>query len=152
MTETIDQTRSDIENMLSPSLRQQLNLDKNDLYGGVLKAKKALEAGDPGNAMGQFIALVLLDPTQIDHQIGLAESALAMGFHEIAMQSAAIVIQSAPERPEGYYLSGRACLALKEPALAIEDLTEAAKRARKISNTALAQGAEALCDQARAQL
>lgn len=103
----------------------QLGIDAKDLGGAVKLAQTRLSEGRDLEAFQMFCGLVLLDPTHMDFQIGLAESALAAGAPEMALQSAALVITAHPDWPHGYFLSGRACLALDDPAAAAEDFADA---------------------------
>jgi regulator of sirC expression with transglutaminase-like and TPR domain len=48
---------------------------------------------------------------------------------ELALQAAAAIIAIAPDRPEGFLLSGQACLAMDERDLAREDLNDAIAKA-----------------------
>jgi predicted Zn-dependent protease len=88
-----------------------------------------LAAGDVASAFREFGMLVLLAPMSVQYQLGLAQAALRAGSPELAMQAAAVIIGLAPDRPEGFLLSGQACLAMEEPALAREDLGDAIARA-----------------------
>lgn len=93
------------------------------------RAMEKLAAGDTVSAFRDIGNLVLLAPTSVQFQLGLAQVALKAGVPELAMQAAAAIIALAPDRPEGFLLSGQACLAMGEPALAREDLTDAIARA-----------------------
>lgn len=89
------------------------------------RAMEKLAAGDIAAAFRDFGTLVLLAPMSVQYQLGLAQAALQANAPELAMQAAAVIIGLAPDRPEGFLLSGQACLAMGEPALAREDLTDA---------------------------
>lgn len=93
------------------------------------RAMEKLEAGDVASAFRELGTLVLMAPTSVQFQLGLAQAALRAGIPELAMQAAAVIIGIEPDRPEGFLLSGQACLAMGEPALAREDLTDAITRA-----------------------
>lgn len=93
------------------------------------KAMEKLAAGDIPGAFRDIANLVLIAPSSVQFQLGLARVALQAGVPELAMQAAAAIIALAPDRPEGFLLSGQACLAMGEPALAREDLADAIARA-----------------------
>ena len=93
------------------------------------RAMERMESGDTGAAFRDMAHLVLIAPTSVQFQLGLAQVALRVDLPEVAMQAAAAIIALAPDRPEGFLLSGQACLAMQEPDLAREDLTDAITRA-----------------------
>lgn len=130
MTSMPDPERSDkaqafLDGLIDNPPRAQMGLEPGDLQGAVRAARNALETGDLVTGLYQFANLVILDATEIDHHIGLAEAALLADMNEMAMVTAATVMVLDPRRPEGYLLSGRAALALGETEAAVEDLTDA---------------------------
>lgn len=131
-------------------LLARLGLEPSDLYGPMMQARNELLAGNAEGAFQKFARLVLVDPMNVEFQLGMGEAALALELPEIAMQSAALIITEAPDRPEGFLLSGRACLAMGEPALALEDLADAESRAQTAGNEAMARAVSQLAAAARA--
>jgi predicted Zn-dependent protease len=108
---------------------ERLGLSEAHFHGTYSQAMEKLAAGDLQAAFRDIAILVLLAPTSVNFQMGLAQIALRAGVPELAMQAAAAIIAIAPDRPEGFLLSGQACLAMDEPELAREDLQDAITRA-----------------------
>lgn len=108
---------------------ERLGLTEDHFASSYAKAMAKMEAGELSAAFRDMANLVLLAPNSVQFQLGLAQVALRANVPELAMQSAAAIIALAPDRPEGFLLSGQACLAMGEPALAREDLTDAITRA-----------------------
>lgn len=135
------------EAFIDRPIAAQLGIDAADLGGAVKLAQTRLAEGRDLEAFQMFCGLVLIDPSHMDFQIGLAESALAAGAPEMALQSAALVISSHPDWPQGYFLSGRACLALGDTAAAAEDFADAITHAgtSRPEIAAQAQRLMALC-------
>lgn len=104
---------------------ERLGLTEAHFSATYAKAMEKLEAGDVPAAFRDMASLVLLAPTSVQFQLGLAQVALQANVPELAMQAAAAIIAFAPDRPEGFLLSGQACLAMGEPGLAREDLADA---------------------------
>ncbi|MEM7693071.1 MAG: hypothetical protein AAF318_01360 [Pseudomonadota bacterium] len=118
----------------SGELRQTLGLQRQDLVAIAKMAQKAQREGDTALAFRAHALLVLVDPQAVAHQVGLAESALAAKNPSAALQAASAIVATAPENPEGYLMSARACLDLGLVEEAKEDLADAlrfAKRARR---------------------
>ena len=92
------------------------------------RAMERLDAGDIEAAFRDMGNLVLLAPTSVQFQFGLAQVALQADLPELAMQAAAVIVALAPDRPEGFLLSGQACLKMGEHELAREDLADAISR------------------------
>ncbi len=113
------------EAFLDRPIAAQLGFEAEELGGAVKLAQTRLAEGRNLEAFQMFCGLVLMDPSHMDFQLGLAESALAAGAPEMALQSAALVISQHPDWPQGYFLSGRACMALGDPAAAAEDFADA---------------------------
>lgn len=125
--------------IVDAKIGERLGLETADLKVGLEVAKSFLDRGAPEKAMQIYVALVLCQPTVAEFQIGLANCALRMDEYYVAMQAASAVIAMEPANPRGYFLSGRACMALGLNDEAIEDFTEAAKFA-KLSNDRLIIG------------
>lgn len=115
--------------LIDEPIIQRLGLTEAHFGINYSRAMEKLEAGDIPGAFKDIASLVLLAPTSVKFQLGLAQIALRAGVPELAMQAAAAIIALAPSRPEGFLLSGQACLAMGEIALAREDLTDAITRA-----------------------
>lgn len=107
----------------------RLGLTEGHFQGVFNQAMEKLEAGNVDAAFKDMANLVLLSPTSVQFQLGLAEIALRAGVPELAMQAAAAAIAIAPDRPEGFLLSGQACLAMNETKFAQEDLADAIAKA-----------------------
>jgi Flp pilus assembly protein TadD len=122
----------------------RLGLEKSDLRHGLDIAAAHRQKGELGEALKVYSALVLLDLTEPDYQLGLADCAYAMGQYELCIQAASALIAMRPAAPEGYYLSGAACLALGQSAEASEDLMDAMRLAKEHRNAVIYQQAERL--------
>ena len=125
-------------------LIERLGLKAGDLDGAAHGAFVAMQAGDLESAFKGFANLVLVDPTNAGYHAGLAEVALELGHHALALQSASVIVATRGAEPEGYFLSARACLGLGEPALALEDLTQTEAMARRSGKPAYAAAAQKL--------
>ncbi len=123
---------------------EKLGLKREDLYGAALASAEALQAGDHERAFNGFCHLVMLDPMNPAYHHGLAEVALELGHYPLALQSASVIVASTPRRPEGYFLSARACLGLGEPELALEDLGQVETLGREVGQPALVAAAQKL--------
>ena len=121
------------QEMVEEPIMARLGLAEDHFHGVMVGASRKLAAGKPMEALQDYSNLVLISPLSVEFQIGLADSASQAGFPELAMQAAAFVIQNAPDRPEGYLLSGKACLAMGEPELAKEDFSDALAKAEASS-------------------
>lgn len=115
--------------LIEQPIVERLGLTEKHFAVSYNRAMEKLAAGDTPAAFRDIANLVLLAPTSVQFQLGLAQVALQAGLPELAMQAAAAIIALAPDRPEGFLLSGQACLAMGEPALAREDLADAIARA-----------------------
>jgi len=120
-----------------PSLLEMMGLERGDLDAFAIIARKDFLAGKDEDAVSKFARLVMADPTNADYQLGLAETALATGRAETAMQSAALVIAERPTSPVGYFLSGRAAMLMGEVEFALEDLGDAIKFAEASGDAAI---------------
>lgn len=150
-TRVADFTQQVLEILIERPLIERLGLQSGDLDIAAMQGKNDLMAGRADAALARFARLVLVDPNNVDYQIGLGEAALANGAPELAMQCAAYVISARAASPAGYYLSGRAALMMGEPGLAQEDLNEAATRAAMIGERALQASAQQLAAMAAAK-
>lgn len=112
------------ELVLTPMI-ERMGLKEEHFYGAVVQANAKLVAGNAFGAMEDFGKLVMLSPESIVFQLGLAEAAIAAGMVDLGLQAASVVIMMEPDKPEGFFQSGRACFIMKEYANAIEDLTDA---------------------------
>lgn len=110
------------------TLLKDMNLEPKHMHGALVNANEKLKNGDISEAFKEFAMLTLLDPNEISFQTGLAEAALATNQPELALQTASILITKEPQKGEGFYISGRACLAMGEIDLAVEDLQDAIAR------------------------
>ena len=113
------------------AIRKELGLESIDLNAGLMIARNHLKRGAFLEAMRTYVALVLCEPTNAEFQIGLANCALQMEEYHLALQAASAVVAMAPRDPRGYFLSGRACLALGHHAEAAEDLQDAIDKGRQ---------------------
>lgn len=144
--------RSALQDFLAEgSILQRMGLQSGDLDPLGQIARNDLVAGNVDAALGGFARLVMVEPANADYQIGLAEAALAAGHAELAMHSAAVVIAERPRSPVGYFLSGRAALAMGEIEVAIEDLVDAARLAEATGDRSLASSAQQLIALSRAR-
>jgi predicted Zn-dependent protease len=116
-------------NLVDNPLIERLGLSEEHFAPIYDRAMERLAAGDIEAAFRDMANLVLLSPTSVQFQLGLAQVALRADLPELAMQAAAVIVAQAPDRPEGFLLSGQACLAMGEPGLAREDLADAIARA-----------------------
>jgi Flp pilus assembly protein TadD len=128
----------------SGEIRKRLGLEPSDLRLGLDLARNQLLRGATAQALRTYAALVLCEPSEPDFQLGLANCALHLNENELALQAASAAIALRPANPRGYYISGRACLALGHHPEAKEDLTEAIERAREARDTLIVTEAEML--------
>lgn len=137
--------------LVETTLLKKLGLQTGDMRGIVVRANSKLSQGDAVGAFADFAALVLMDPTAVEYQIGLSEAATQSNQAALGMQAAAIVITEMPDDPEGYYLSGKAALAMDEKEIAAVDLRDAIDRCKdKSEKTALLKSARQLLSLAEA--
>lgn len=107
------------------NLSRQLGLEDDSLNIALNLANTHILNGLPLRAFEIYSGLVLLNPLNIDVQIGLANCATELGEHDLAIQAAAAVIVTAPADPRGYLLSGKNCLMIGSYKEAREDLEDA---------------------------
>lgn len=130
--------------LVESEIGKKLGLEPDDLRVGLDVAKSLLDRGSPERAMRIYAAMVLCEPMVADFQIGLANCALNLGENHVALQAASAVIVLEPSNPRGYFLSGRACLALSQYAEAAEDLQDAIRCAKAANDRLVLIEAERL--------
>jgi Flp pilus assembly protein TadD len=130
--------------LVEGSMRKELGLQPGDLRIGLNVAKNLLDRGSAAEALRIYIALVLCAPTEIDYQVGLANCALQLGEHHLALQSASAIVALAPRDPRGYFLSGRACLGMGALKEAEEDLRDAVEHGRNARDATIVNLANTL--------
>jgi tetratricopeptide (TPR) repeat protein len=126
------------------AIRKELGLEAIDLQAGLAVAKNYLKRGAHLEAMRTYVALVLCEPANVDCQVGLANCALLMEEHHLALQAASAIVAMAPSDARGYLLSGRACLGLGHLAEAAEDLRDAVEFGRSSRDSAIVNEANQL--------
>ena len=104
----------------------RMGLDLSHFHGLLKQAEEKLRSGNAEAAFKTFASLLLFEPRNVELQLALGQSAMAIGHNEIALQAASVVIALEPDDARGWLMSGQACLAMGEPDLAREDLTKAA--------------------------
>lgn len=117
-----------IDAFLAEPILHRMGLSEAHMTGAVTAANNKLAAGDATAALADYMRLTLIAPNSPLFQLGLAQSATAADMPALGLQAAAAVILAKPDRPDGYFESGRACLAMGEPALALEDFQDALAR------------------------
>jgi Flp pilus assembly protein TadD len=144
-------TLSEAERLVaSGAIRRGLGLESVDLRFGLDLARNQLQRGATAEAFRTYIALVLCDPSDAEFQVGLANCALVVGENELALQAASAAIALQPTNPRGLYLSGQACMALRQFVEAREDLADAIELARQTKNSMIVLEAEKLLTKLRA--
>jgi tetratricopeptide (TPR) repeat protein len=90
---------------------------------------RALEAvGRPGDAQAAYFRALEADSTLAPASLRISALQLDQGRFDQVLARLDGVVELTPEDPEARFLRGRAHLALRETALALEDLTFASKR------------------------
>jgi Flp pilus assembly protein TadD len=143
-TETNQEAPDHLSQLLGGAIGRRLGLTTEELQLGLLIARNQLLRGAGDQALRTYTALVLCEPMSAEFQTGLANCALQIGQHHLALQAASALVALEPHNPKGYYFSGRASLGLKRYAEAREDLQEAVTLARKQSDAAVLREAEKL--------
>lgn len=133
--------------LCSGKVRDSLGLKSEDLQLGLTLARNQLERGAKREAMRIYTALVLCEPMNPEFQLGLANCAAAMGNHHLTLQAASAVIALDPNHARGFYLSGRACLALGLKSEAQEDFREAIELGRAAKDAKIVAEAKRLLGQ-----
>jgi len=111
------------------TLAEELNLDIRAFDALLVLAGQMQEQKRWKEAFELYAKLGLIDPTQLDVQIGLARCATELGEHDLAIKAAANVILLAPHDARGYLLSGKNCLLIGQYQEAREDLEDAMRLA-----------------------
>jgi Flp pilus assembly protein TadD len=124
------------------TLSQVMDLNPDALNAAANYAANLTARGAFGEAIEIFATLALIDPMNVEVQVGLATCANGLGEHDLAIQAAAMIITLAPSDPRGYMLSGKNCLMIGLYEEAREDLTDARQRAG--ADAATAKEAEVL--------
>ncbi|MGJ0508141.1 MAG: hypothetical protein ACR652_13650 [Methylocystis sp.] len=94
-----------------------------------------------------YSVIVLCEPTNPEFQLGLANCAMQLGDQHLALQAASATIAFDARNARGYYISGRACLALGYRAEAEEDLMDAVSFGRGSRDSNVVEEAERLLKQ-----
>ena len=90
---------------------------------------RALEAlSRPNDAQAAYFRAIEADPTLATASLRIAALQLDQGRFDQALARLDGVVELTPEDPEAHFLRGRAHLALREAAPAVEDLTFASRR------------------------
>lgn len=131
------------------SIRQYLGLEVEHLLPGLKLAANMLQRGDNEDALRTCSLLVLCDPTEVRFQLALAACALEVGDFHIAALAASAIVSGAPEDPQGYIISGRAFIGMRDFDIAIEDLREAVRLAEEAGDGVAARQAGVLLERAR---
>lgn len=142
MNDTGDKLDDAQQRIFAGAIREGLGLTSEDLRLGLTVARNQLMRGARLEALRTYVALVMCEPGNVDFQLGLANCAAAIGEFHLTLQAASAVIALDPRHPRGYYLSGRACLALGYRDEAQEDLDDAVefgRAARDAKTVAAAQ-------------
>ena len=129
------------------ALGQKLGLNHADLNVGLHVAKGMMERGSLGEAFRIYTALVLCEPGNVEFQVGLSNCAVIMGENSLALQAASAIVAMAPKDPRGYFLSGRACLALGQWLEAEEDFRDALSHAKQARDALITGQSEKLLAQ-----
>ncbi len=124
MTAFGDDLEQNIKALALGGVRKQLGLEQEDLKPGLVMAKGLMDAGRWDKALEVFLGLILLDPADVDVQLGLSNCALQLQQYSLAIEAASAAMVLSPSNPRSYYYSGAACLALGHIAEAREDLEE----------------------------
>lgn len=129
---------------LARALRDSYDLNADELQALAHVGHLKLSAGDYAGAQRIFCLIVVMAPDEVGFQIGLADSSIALGDFDLALQAAAVVIALLPRDPRGYFISGRACLGLGLAGEAREDLTDAIRLAGQADPVGIRRRAERL--------
>ncbi len=133
-------------------LAKELNLGPAEMRLALGVAKLKLNTGQPERALQMYTMLVLCDPLNIEHQCGLANCAVQMQEHELALQAASSMIANAPRDCRGYYFSTVACMGMGHFEEAREDVVDALDFALQSDNSEIFEAASRLNEQLNAKL
>ena len=112
------------------ALRESYGLNIDELRAMAHVAHLKMTSADFAGAFRIYGVLALMAPEEIGFQVGLADAAMAERDFELALTAASLIISINPSDARGYYLSGRASLALGMHVEARDDLQMAVKVAR----------------------
>lgn len=129
-------------------LREYLGLEVEHLLPGLDIAANLLRRGQHEEALRTCSVLVLCDPMEIRFQHGLATCALETEDFPIAALAASAIVAGDPDNPEGYLISGRAFLGMRDFDIAVEDFREAVRLAEQAGDAAMARQAGLLLERA----
>lgn len=133
------------------ALTQSLGLTQEDLDCVAVVAINTLKRGAVKDALALFTTLVFCDPHRAGFLAGVSHCAYLRQAYDLSLRSAAAVIALEPSKARGYFLSGRACLALGHLQEAAEDLRDAVEFARRQRDHTLLSAAENLLRKVPAQ-
>src|SRR5262249_11107495 len=83
------------------AIGREFGFESEDLRIGLDLARNQLQRGAHVEAFRTYVALVLCEPSNVDFQIGLANSALLLEQNELALQAASAVIAMDPTNARG---------------------------------------------------
>jgi Flp pilus assembly protein TadD len=126
------------------ALRESYGLNIEDLRAMAHVAHLKMTSADFAGAFRIYSVLALMAPEEVGFQVGLADAAIAERDFELALTAASLIISINPSDARGFYLSGRASLALGMHAEAREDLQTALEVARAARDTNTHELAERL--------
>ncbi len=129
------------------AIAKELNLGPAELQLALGVANLKLNTGQPERALQMYTVLVLCDPLNIEFQCGLANCAIQMQEHELALQAASSMIANAPRDCRGYYFSAVACLGMRQLEEAREDIVDAMDLARQNNDPDIFEAASRLNEQ-----
>lgn len=131
-----------LQQLIEGGLRKSLGLSREHLRLGLDLAKTQMQRGRNQEAFRTYATMVLCDPSDPELQIGLANCALLVGENNLALQAASAAIILQPNDCRGFFLSGKACLALGLREESKEDLTRALELSKGTNNTTVSTGAK----------
>lgn len=134
----------DIKAIVNGAIGRQIGLEPEDIKPGILLATNLSKTGRHDKAMEIFSGLLLLQPSNPEIQLGLANCCMQLQNFQLALQAASAAMALDPENPWAYYYSGAACLALGHIVEAKEDLADAVRLGTKMEHAEMKQYAEKL--------
>ncbi|KZL06633.1 tetratricopeptide repeat protein [Pseudovibrio sp. Ad26] len=148
MTELVSELgnspEQDIKAIAKGAIGRSLGLMKDDINPGLVMAKGLMDTGRTEKALEIYTGLVLLEPINVDVQLGLANCAVQLQQYTLAVQAASAAMVLDPTNPRPYYFSGVACLALGHITEAREDLEDTLKYAKDRKDAEIHQAAQKL--------
>lgn len=133
-------------------IAKELNLGPAELDLALGVANLKLNSGHPEQALKMYTMLVLCDPSNVEYQCGMANCAVQIQEHELALQAASAMIATAPRDCRGYYFSTVACMGMGQFEEAREDVADALEWAGQNKNAEVFAAASRLHDQLNAKL